>query len=150
MIENVDKYLLESYGNYLYINNYYEDVDVSGIDKNNDHLFFRAPKPNEEPADGKVIELTLSPMYKNGIKLEHFWSKTVHLHIDAVTYVHEIELECYEGKHKGSRIALIGRVPKDLKAEEKRQFVEGVPYIDVWESPEFVVKKLKDAGWQLN
>lgn len=30
---------------------------------------------------------------------------------------------------------------------DKRFFCEGIPYVDVWESPELVVKKLKDAGW---
>lgn len=110
---------------------------------------FRAPKPNEEPADGKLVRLTEAPQFdSDGSRLDEFWSRPITLHSDTVTYVEEIELNCYESRHyKGSRLFLIGIVPKEISEDEDRYLCEGVPYVEVWESPELVVQKLKDAGW---
>ena len=133
-----------------YINNYYENVHIEGTDKaTNGHLFFRAPKPNEEPADDKLIRLTEAPQFDNeGIRLDEFWSRPIILHSESVTYVEEIELNCYEShQYKGSRLFLIGIVPKEISEDDQRYLCEGVPYVEVWESPELVVQKLKDAGW---
>ena len=147
---SVEEFRLRGYT--LYINNYYENVEVEGTDKaQNKHLFFRAPKPNEEPADGKLVRLTEAPRFhQDGSRLDEFWSKPITLHSAAVTYVEEIELNCYEShQYKGSRLYLVGLVPKEMSEKDKRFFCEGIPYVDVWESPEFVVNKLKQAGWHL-
>ena len=147
-IDERDSVVAKNYD--FYINNYYENVKTEGIDKaKNNHLFFRAPQPNEEPADGKLVRLTEAPrFYNDGSRRDEFWSKPITLHSAAVTYVEEIELNCYEShQYKGSRLYLIGLLPKELSESDKRFFCEGIPYVDVWESPELVVKKLKDAGW---
>lgn len=147
-IDERDSVVAKNYD--FYINNYYENVKIEGTDKaKNNHLFFRAPQPNEEPADGKLVGLTEAPrFYNDGSRLDEFWSKSIILHAAAVTYVEEIELNCYEShQYKGSRLYLIGLLPKELSESDKRFFCEGIPYVDVWESPELVVKKLKDAGW---
>jgi hypothetical protein len=136
----------------FYINNYFENVVIEGTDKaKNGHLFFRAPRPNTEPTDGKLVRLTKAPRFMDGSRLDEFWSKPITLHSSAVTYVQEIELNCYEShQHKGTRLYLIGFVTKELSEKDKRFFCEGIPYVDVWESPELVVNKLKQAGWHLN
>lgn len=147
-IDERDSVVAKNYD--FYINNYYGNVKIEGTDKEkNNHLFFRAPQPNEEPADGKLVRLTEAPrFYKDGSRLDEFWSKPITLHSAAVTYVEEIDLNCYEShQYKGSRLYLIGLLPKELSENDKRFFCEGIPYVDVWESPELVVKKLKDAGW---
>lgn len=147
-IDERDSVVAKNYD--FYINNYYENVKIEGIDKaKNNHLFFRAPQPNEERADGKLVRLTEAPrFYNDGSWRDEFWSKPITLHSAAVTYVEEIELNCYEShQYKGSRLYLIGLLPKELSESDKRFFCEGIPYVDVWESPELVVKKLKDAGW---
>ena len=60
-----------------------------------------------------------------------------------------VKMNCYEShQYKGSRLYLIGIVPKELSKKEKDIFCEGIPYVDVWESPELVIKKLKEAGWK--
>lgn len=144
----VDDFRIKGYT--LYINNYFENIEVTGIDKAKNKLFFfRAPKPNEDPADGKLVRLTEAPRFNNdGSRRDEFWSKPITLHSAAVTYVEEIELNCYEShQYKGSRLYLIGLLPKELSESDKRFFCEGIPYVDVWESSELVVKKLKDAGW---
>ncbi len=150
-IDERDSVVAENYS--FYINNYFENVVIEGTDKaKNKHLFFRAPKANEEPTDGKLVRLTKAPrFYKDGSRLEEFWSKPITLHSAAVTYVEEIELNCYEShQYKGCRLYLIGFVPKEMSEKDKRYFCEGIPYVDVWESPEYVVNKLKQAGWHLN
>jgi len=147
-IDERDSVVAKNYD--FYINNYYENVKIEGTDKaKNNHLFFRAPKVNEDPADGKLVRLTEAPhFYNDGSRRDEFWSKPITLHSAAVTYVEEIELNCYEShQYKGSRLYLIGLLPKELSESDKRFFCEGIPYVDVWESPELVVKKLKDAGW---
>ena len=147
-IDERDSVVAKNYD--FYINNYYENVKIEGTDKaKNNHLFFRAPQPNEEPADGKLVRLTEAPrFYNDGSRRDEFWSKSITLHSAAVTYVEEIELNCYEShQYKGSRLYLIGLLPKELSEKDKRFLCEGIPYVDVWESPELVVKKLKDAGW---
>ena len=147
-IEERDSVVAKNYD--FYINNYYGNVTIEGSDKaKNNHLFFRAPQPNEEPADGKLVRLTEAPRFNNdGSRRDEFWSKPITLHSAAVTYVEEIEQNCYEShQYKGSRLYLIGLLPKELSEKDKRFFCEGIPYVDVWESPELVVKKLKDAGW---
>ena len=147
-IDERDSVVAKNYD--FYINNYYENVKIEGTDKaKNNHLFFRAPQPNEERADGKLVRLTEAPRFNNdGSRRDEFWSKPITLHSAAVTYVEEIELNCYEShQYKGSRLYLIGLLPKELSENDKRFFCEGIPYVDVWESPELVVKKLKDAGW---
>ena len=147
-IDERDSVVVDNY--HFYINNYYENVKIEGTDKaKNNHLFFRAPKPNEESADGQLVRLTEAPrFYKDGNRLDEFWGKPITLHSAAVTYVEEIELNCYESYHyKGCRLYLIGLVPKEMSENDKRFFCEGIPYVDVWENPEFVIKKLKDAGW---
>jgi hypothetical protein len=147
-IDERDSVVAKNYD--FYINNYYENVKIEGTDKaKNNHLFFRAPQPNEERADGKLVRLTEAPRFNNdGSRRDEFWSKPITLHSAAVTYVEEIELNCYEShQYKGSRLYLIGLLPKELSEKDKRFFCEGIPYVDVWESPELVVKKLKDAGW---
>lgn len=129
---------------------YLINLKIMHINEKNRFLnLFRAPKPNEEPADGKLVRLTEAPQFDNdGIRLDEFWSRPIILHSDAVTYIEEIELNCYEShNYKGSRLFLIGIVPKEISEDEERYLCEGVPYVDVWESPELVVKKLKDAGW---
>ena len=147
-IDERDSVVVKNYD--FYINNYYENVKIEGTDKaKNNHLFFRAPQPNEEPADGKLVRLTEAPLfYNDGSRREEFWSRPITLHSAAVTYVEEIELNCYESyQYKGSRLYLIGLLPKELSEKDKRFLCEGIPYVDVWESPELVVKKLKDADW---
>ncbi len=147
-IDERDSVVAKNYD--FYINNYYENVKIEGSDKaKNNHLFFRAPKVNEEPADGKLVRLTEAPRFYNvGSRLDEFWSKSIILHAAAVTYVEEIELNCYEShQYKGSRLYLIGLLPKELSESDKRFLCEGIPYVDVWESLELVVNKLKDAGW---
>ena len=137
----------------FYINNYFENVVIEGTDKaKNGHLFFRAPKPNAEPADGKLVKLTEAYSdWNRRHNSEYFWSMPITLHSSAVTYIEEHELDCYEShQHKGTRLYLIGIVPKELTKEEKEKFVEGYPFVDVWESPDFVVNKLKQAGWHMN
>lgn len=143
---SVDNFYIKEYT--LYINNYYENVEVEGTDKaKNNQFIFRAPKPNEEPADGKLVKLTKAWNRKS--HEEYFWSKPITLHSAAVTYVEEIELNCYEShQHKGSRLYLIGFVTKELSESDKQYFCEGIPYVDVWENPELVIKKLKKAGWK--
>ena len=150
-IDDRDSVVAENYS--FYINNYFENVVIEGTDKaQNGHLYFRAPKPNEEKVDGHLVRLTEAPrFYKDGSRLDEFWSKPIILHSAAVTYVEEIPLNCYEShQYKGSRLYLIGFVPKEMSDKDKRFFCEGIPYVDVWESPEFVVEKLKQAGWHLN
>lgn len=144
---SVDDFRIKEYT--LFVNNYFENVEIEGIDKaKNNHLFFRAPKPNEDPADGKLVRLTKAPRFYDGYRRDEFWSKPITLHSATVTYVEEIELNCYESHHyKGSRLYLIGLFLKELLESDKRVFCEGIPYVDVWESPELVVKKLKDASW---
>ena len=147
-IDERDSVVAKNYD--FYINNYYENVKIEGTDKaKNNHLFFRAPKPNEERADGKLVRLTEAPrFYNDGSRRDEFWSKPITLHSAAVTYVEEIELNCYEShQYKGSRLYLIGLLPKELSEKDNRFLCEGIPYVDVWESSELVVKKLKDAGW---
>ena len=147
-IDERDSVVAKNYD--FYINNYYGNVTIEGSDKaKNNHLFFRAPQPNEEPADGKLVRLTEAPRFNNdGSRRDEFWSKPITLHSAAVTYVEEIEQNCYEShQYKGSRLYLIGLLPKELSEKDKRFLCEGIPYVDVWESPELVVKKLKDAGW---
>ena len=147
-IDERDSVVAKNYD--FYINNYYENVKIEGTDKaKNNHLFFRAPQPNEEPADGKLVRLTEAPrFYNDGSRRDEFWSKPIILHSAAVTYVEEIELNCYKShQYKGSRLYLIGLLPKELSESDKRFLCEGIPYVDVWESHELVVKKLKDAGW---
>ena len=147
-IDERDSVVAKNYD--FYINNYYENVKIEGTDKaKNNHLFFRAPQPNEEPADGKLVRLTEAPrFYNDGSRRDEFWSKAITLHSAAVTYVEEIELNCYEShQYKGSRLYLIGLLPKEMSEKYKRFLCEGIPYVDVWESLELVVKKLKDAGW---
>ena len=147
-IDEKDSVVVKNYD--FYINNYYENVKIEGTDKaKNNHLFFRAPKPNEERADGKLVRLTEAPRFNNdGSRRDEFWSKPITLHSAAVTYVEEIELNCYEShQYKGSRLYLIGLLPKELSEKDNRFLCEGIPYVDVWESSELVVKKLKDAGW---
>ena len=147
-IDERDSVVAKNYD--FYINNYYENVKIEGTDKaKNNHLFFRAPQPNEEPADGKLVRLTEAPRFNNdGSRRDEFWSKSIILHAAAVTYVEEIELNCYEShQYKGSRLYLIGLLSKELSEKDKRFLCEGIPYVDVWESPELIVKKLKDAGW---
>lgn len=147
-IDERDSVVAKNYD--FYINNYYENVKIEGTDKaKNNHLFFRAPHPNEERADGKLVRLTEAPrFYNDGSRRDEFWSKPITLHSAAVTYVEEIEQNCYEShQYKGSRLYLIGLLPKELSEKDKRFLCEGIPYVDVWESPELVVKKLKDAGW---
>ena len=147
-IDHMDSVVAKNYD--FYINNYYGNVKIEGTDKaKNNHIFFRAPQPNEEPADGKLVRLTEAPRFNNdGSRRDEFWSKPITLHSAAVTYVEEIEQNCYEShQYKGSRLYLIGLLPKELSEKDKRFFCEGIPYVDVWESPELVVKKLKDAGW---
>lgn len=147
-IDEKDSVVAKNY--VFYINNYYENVKIEGTDKaKNNHLFFRAPQPNEEPADGKLVRLTEAPRFNNdGSRRDEFWSKPIILHSAAVTYVEEIDLNCYEShQYKGSRLYLIGLLPKELSEKDKRFLCEGIPYVDVWESPELVVKKLKEAGW---
>lgn len=144
----VDDFRIKGYT--LYINNYFENIEVTGIDKAKNKLFFfRAPQPNEDPADGKLVRLTEAPRFNNdGSRRDEFWSRPITLHSAAVTYVEEIEQNCYEShQYKGSRLYLIGLLPKELSEKDKRFLCEGIPYVDVWESPELVVKKLKDAGW---
>lgn len=147
-IDERDSVVAKNYD--FYINNYYEKVKIEGTDKTkNNHLFFRAPQPNEEPVDGKLVRLTEAPRFNNdGSRRDEFWSKPITLHSAAVTYVEEIEQNCYEShQYKGCRLYLIGLLPKELSEKDKRFLCEGIPYVDVWESPELVVKKLKDAGW---
>ena len=147
-IDEKDSVVVESYN--FYINNYYENVKIEGTDKaTNNHLFFRAPKLNEEPADDKLIRLTEAPQFDNdGSRLDEFWSRPIILHSEAVTYVEEIELNCYEShQYKGSRLFLIGIVPQEISEDDQRYLCEGIPYVEVWERPEFVAKKLKEAGW---
>lgn len=147
-IDERDSVVVKNYD--FYINNYYENVKIEGTDKaKNNHILFRAPQPNEDPADGKLVRLTEAPrFYNDGSQREEFWSRPITVHSAAVTYVEEIELNCYESHHyKGSRLYLIGLLPKELSEKDKRFLCEGIPYVDVWESPELVVKKLKDAGW---
>ena len=147
-IDERDSVVAKNYD--FYINNYYENVKIEGTDKaKNNHLFFRAPQPNEERADGKLVRLTEAPRFNNdGSRRDEFWSKPITLHSAAVTYVEEIEQNCYEShQYKGSRLYLIGLLPKELSEKDKRFLCEGIPYVDVWESPELVVKKLKEAGW---
>lgn len=147
-IDERDSVVVKNYD--FYINNYYGNVTIEGTDKaKNNHLFFRAPQPNEEPAKGKLVRLTEAPrFYNDGSRRDEFWSKPITLHSAAVTYVEEIEQNCYEShQYKGSRLYLIGLLPKELSEKDKRFLCEGIPYVDVWESPELVVKKLKDTGW---
>lgn len=147
-IDERDSIVAKNYD--FYINNYYGNVTIEGTDKaKNNHIFFRAPQPNEDPADGKLVRLTEAPLfYNDGSRREEFWSRPITLHSAAVTYVEEIEQNCYEShQYKGSRLYLIGLFPKELSEKDKRFLCEGIPYVDVWESPELVVKKLKDAGW---
>ena len=84
-IDERDSVVVENY--HFYINNYYENVKIEGTDKaKNNHLFFRAPKPNEEPADGKLVRLAKAPrFYKDGKRLDEFWSKPITIHSAAVT-----------------------------------------------------------------
>ena len=148
-IDERDSVVSKNYS--FYINNYYENVVIEGTDKaKNEHLFFRAPKPNAEPADDKLVKLTkaYSRLYNHS---EYFWSKPITLHSSAVTYIEEHELDCYEShQHIGTRLYLIGIAPKELTEDEIQPLKDNYPYVDVWESPEFVVNKLKQAGWHLN
>ena len=147
-IDERDSVVAKNYD--FYINNYYGNVTIEGTGKaKNNNLFFRAPQPNEEPADGKLVRLTEAPRFNNdGSRRDEFWSRPITLHAAAVTYVEEIEQNCYEShQYKGSRLYLIGLLPKELSEKDKRFLCEGIPYVDVWENPELVVKKLKDAGW---
>jgi len=148
---NLEDFPIDNYT--IYINNYCENVEVRGIKEDKKgHLFFRAPKSNNEQADGKLVKLTTAySECKWYSPSKYFWSKPIILHSGAVTYVEEIELNCYEShQNMGSRLYLIGLVPKEMSEKDKHFFYEGIPYVEVWENMDFVVNKLKQAGWHLN
>lgn len=105
-IDERDSVVAKNYD--FYINNYYGNVTIEGTGKaRNNHLFFRAPQPNEERADGKLVRLTEAPrFYNDGSRRDEFWSKPITLHSAAVTYVEEIEQNCYES-HQLRAVACI-------------------------------------------
>ena len=53
------------------MNHYEREIPNTGTGSaKNNHLFFRAPQPNEEPADGELVRLTKAPrFYKDGSRL---------------------------------------------------------------------------------
>ena len=137
----------------FYINNFIEDVEVTGTDKWTDEdMLFRAPLPNKKPVDGKLVELTLSPFsidYSRDIAhrcTNTLWSNRIMVAADAVTYVKPVALPCYESdRHEGCYILLMGNRLEDIPFEQLH--LETYPHIVVWESYDFVIDKLQQAGW---
>ena len=137
----------------FYINNYIENVDVIGLDKWTDKdLFFRAPMANNSPVDGKIAEFTLSPydVYIDGkiVRPSHErWSTPIAISSDAVTYVKECRIPCFEDEeHIGTYLLLLGQRLEDIDFDKLCGDMN-YPHVIVWESYDFVKEKLKKAGW---
>ena len=137
----------------FYINNFIENVNVIGSDKWTDKdLFFRAPTANTLPVEGKIAEFTLSPydVDSDGKKERtphERWSTPIAISSDAVTYVKECKIPCYEDEeHIGTYLLLLGHRLEDIDFEKLRGD-RIYPHVIVWESYDFVIEKLKKAGW---
>lgn len=125
------------------INNFIENVQIDtsfNPQRYPQHFIFRAPKPNEKPACGRLIELTMHDEY-------NLWSAPVTINSDYVAFIYPIPMKCYETEeHQGCRIQLLGHDPQDAKELSRKEIAW--PCIDVWESYDLVLNKLKSAGWQ--
>ena len=135
-----------SAGYFCYINNYVENVEINGVDKDKlDHFFYLAPKENTKPVDGCLLELTLAP--RETFLNDKRWIAPVTIDAHSVSCVMPELMPCYETeKHEGCRLVLLGEnMDKDVIDTYRRY--ERWPEIVVWESYDFVVNKLKQAGW---
>lgn len=131
---------------YFHLNNYYENITIIGANKEEDnHYIYRAPRENIKPVDGSLLELTLAPR-EMGKKL---WCSPVTINAHAVAAcVERVLIKCFDTeKHEGCRLYLIGEnIDKESLEKLKRQ--EKCPYsIVLWENGDFVINKLKQAGW---
>ncbi|MCR4665136.1 MAG: leucine-rich repeat domain-containing protein [Paludibacteraceae bacterium] len=136
----------------FHINNFIENVEVSGTDKWTDEdMLFRAPLSDKKPVDGRIAEFTLSPYtihhdgLLRGVNWER-WSCPISIDSDAVTCIYPISVPCYESdQHEGCYILLMGARLGEIPFDQLKS--EYYPYVIVWESYDFVLDKLKQAGW---
>ena len=91
-------------------------------------------------AEGKWIELTIHDD-------NNLWSAPITIHSDNVKSIYPITMKCYETEaHQGCRIQLLENVPHVLPKEINSE--TECSSIDVWESYDLVLKKLKSASRQ--
>ena len=132
----------------FYINNHYENITLGNVEKDKDnHFIYRAPKENTTPVDGKLLELTLAPRATFGHG-DYRWCAPITINADSVSCIYPSEtMDCYESaKHEGCRIALFGK-NSDKEILDRYAKREWWPVITVWESYDFVLNKLRQAGW---
>ena len=136
----------------FHINNFIEDVEVSGTDKWTDEdMLFSAPLPDKKPVDGRIAEFTLSPytIHHDGPRRDanwNRWSCPISIYSDAVTCIYPVSVPCYESdQHEGCYILLMGARLGEIPFDKLKS--EYYPYVIVLESYDFVLDKLKQAGW---
>lgn len=129
----------------VYINNFIEDVTIDApAGWSPDCFIFRAPKSNQNELDDSAIELTLAPRcnFHNDTR----WSCPIKINTAAVTYIHPVEITCFENDYQATRILLLGtrldEIPIDKFSSDYMY-----PSIIVWEDMETVYNKLKQKGW---
>jgi hypothetical protein len=129
----------------IYINNFIENVTIDApAGWSPDCFIFRAPKSNQNELDDSAIELTLAPRcnFHNDTR----WSCPIKINTAAVTYIHPVEITCFENDYQATRILLLGNrldeIPIDKFSSDYMY-----PSIIVWEDMETVYNKLKQKGW---
>ena len=135
----------EGYQPLIYINNFIENVTIDApAGWSPDCFIFRAPKSNQNELDDSAIELTLAPRcnFHNDTR----WSCPIKINTAAVTYIHPVEITCFENDYQATRILLLGNrldeIPIDKFSSDYMY-----PSIIVWEDMETVYNKLKQKGW---
>ena len=135
----------EGYQPLIYINNFIENVTIDApAGWTPDCFIFRAPKSNQNELDDSAIELTLAPRcnFHNDTR----WSCPIKINTAAVTYIHPVEITCFENDYQATRILLLGNrldeIPIDKFSSDYMY-----PSIIVWEDMETVYNKLKQKGW---
>lgn len=135
----------EGYQPLIYINNFIENVTIDApAGWTPDCFIFRAPHPNQNELDDSAIELTLAPRcnFHNDTR----WSCPIKINTAAVTYIHPVEITCFENDYQATRILLLGNrldeIPIDKFSSDYMY-----PSIIVWEDMETVYNKLKQKGW---
>lgn len=129
----------------IYINNFIENVTIDApAGWTPDCFIFRAPQPNQNELDDSAIELTLAPRcnFHNDTR----WSCPIKINTAAVTYIHPVEITCFENDYQATRILLLGNrldeIPIDKFSSDYMY-----PSIIVWEDMETVYNKLKQKCW---
>lgn len=129
----------------IYINNFIENVTIDApAGWSPDCFIFRTPKSNQNELDDLAIELTLAPRcnFHNDTR----WSCPIKINTAAVTYIHPVEITCFENDYQATRILLLGNrldeIPIDKFSSDYMY-----PSIIVWEDMETVYNKLKQKGW---